>query len=95
MKDNEYFGPIADGYTLFGTQINPQLGYKISRYLSLEAGVFLMKDFGNKNFTTIAPTYSLRYCKNNFKMIFGNLNGSINHNLIEPLYNFEIGRAHV
>ena len=24
FKDNEYFNKIADGYTLFGTQLNPQ-----------------------------------------------------------------------
>ena len=80
---------MADGFTLFGFQLNPQLGYQLSKNFSIEAGIFLMKDFGNNNFTTIAPTFSLRYQKKNFKMIFGNINGSLNHGLIEPLYNFE------
>jgi hypothetical protein len=89
MKNNEYSGPLADGFTLFGYQFNPQLGYAITKNLSVEGGIFLMKDFGNKNFTSIDPTFSVRYYKNDFKMVFGNIDGSINHQLIEPIQNFE------
>jgi hypothetical protein len=89
LKNNEYYGYMADGYTQFGIQLNPQLGYQLSKNLSIEAGVFLSKDFGNKNFNNVDPTFSLRYHKKDFKMIFGNLDGSLNHRLIEPLYNFE------
>lgn len=80
---------MFDGFTLFGYQFNPQLGYQISKNLSIEGGIFIDKDFGNKKFTELSPTFSLRYYKNDFKMIFGNLDGSLNHQLIEPLYNFE------
>jgi len=89
MKNNEYSNVMFDGYTLFGYQLNPQLGYQISKHLSIEGGIFIAKDFGNRNFTEVSPTFSLRYYKNNFKMIFGNIDGSLNHQLIEPLYNFE------
>ncbi len=89
MKNNEYYGPIADGYTLFGAQLNPQIGYQVSKNLSIEAGAFLRKDFGGKKLATADPTFSLRYHKKDFKMIFGNINGSLSHQLIEPMYNFE------
>ena len=89
LKNNEYAGPMADGYTLFGYQLNPQLGFQISHNLTLEGGVYITKDFGNKNFTEISPTYSLRYRKNDFKMVFGTIDGSLNHQLVEPMYNFE------
>lgn len=89
MKDNEYTNVMMDGFTLFGYQFNPQLGYQISKNLSIEGGIFLNKDFGNTNFTQVAPTFSLRYYKKDFKMIFGNIDGSLNHQLIEPIYNFE------
>lgn len=89
MKNNEYSGTIADGFTLFGYQFNPQIGYQISKNLSIEGGIFLNKDFGNDNFTQVLPTFSVRYHKKDFKMLFGNLDGSINHQMIEPLYNFE------
>lgn len=80
---------MVDGFTLFGYQFNPQLGYQLSKHLSIEGGIFLAKDFGNNKFTTVSPTFSLRYYKNDFKMVFGNLDGSLNHQLIEPIYNFE------
>jgi hypothetical protein len=89
MKNNEYYGPITHGFTLFGFQFNPQIGYQLSQNLSLEGGVFLQKDFGNKEFTNVDPTFLLRYSKNHFKMIFGTIDGSLNHQLIEPIYNFE------
>ena len=57
FKDNEYFNKIADGYTLFGTQLNPQLVYYPLKELRLEAGVFLWKDFGNPTLKQVRPTY--------------------------------------
>lgn len=89
FKNNEYSNYMADGFTLFGYQVNPQLGYSFARNLTLEAGIFVAKDFGNNQYTQILPTFSLRYYRKDFKMVFGNLNGSLNHQLIEPLYNFE------
>jgi hypothetical protein len=91
MKDIENFGPIIDGYTLFGLQFNPQIGYQFSKNFALEGGVYLHQDFGHKNINEVLPTFSLRYQKNDLKMIFGNLNGAWNHKLIEPLYAFERG----
>jgi hypothetical protein len=88
-KDIENFGPMIDGYTLFGLQFNPQLGYQLSKNLCIEGGVYLRKDFGYKDFNEVLPTFSIRYHKKDFKMIFGNLDGSLNHGLIEPIYAFE------
>ncbi len=88
-KDIENFGPMMDGYTLFGLQFNPQLGYKFAKNVSIEGGVFLRQDFGHIGFNEVLPTFSIRYQKNDLKMIFGNLDGSLNHGLIEPIYAFE------
>jgi len=89
MKNIENFGPMQDGFTLFGYQFNPQIGFQMSPEFSLEGGVYLQKDFGNPKFNSIAPTFSLRYQKKDFKMIFGTLDGSLNHRLIEPMYGFD------
>lgn len=89
MKDNEYSGPIAEGYTLFGYQLNTQIGYKLSKNLSIEGGIFISKDFGRTDFFQVLPSFTMRYVKRDFKMAFGNIDGSLNHQLIEPLYNFE------
>ena len=89
LKNNEYYNAIADGYTMFGVQLNPQIGYQLSKNLSMEGGIFLNKDFGNNDFTIVQPSFAMRYIKKDFKMVFGNIDGSLNHNLIEPVYNFE------
>ncbi len=88
-KNNEYFNKIADGYTLFGYQLYPSLTYYPAENVRVDAGVFLQKDFGNGGFEVIAPTLSIKVKRGDLNIIFGNLDGSLNHRLIEPLYDFE------
>lgn len=89
MKNNEYFNTVIEGYTLFGYQLNPYLSYYISKNVRLDAGVYAQKDFGNDAYSDVKPTLSLKIRNNNFNFIFGTLEGSIHHRLIEPLYDFE------
>lgn len=89
MKDNEYFDTVIEGYTLFGYQFNPYLSYNIAKNVRLDAGVYVQKDFGNDEYTEVQPTLSLKIRNNNVNFIFGTLEGSIHHRLIEPLYDFE------
>ncbi|MGI4870188.1 MAG: hypothetical protein ACRYFX_03300 [Janthinobacterium lividum] len=89
FKDNEYFNPIVQGYTLFGTQLNPQLAYYPTKDLRLEAGVFLWKDFGNPQFRQVRPTFRATWTHGNSQFIFGNIRPNLNHNYIEPLFDFE------
>lgn len=89
FKDNEYFNKIVDGYTLFGTQLNPQLVYYPTKDLRLEAGVFLWKDFGNPELKQVRPTYRATWTVNKHQFILGNIRANLNHNYIEPLFNFE------
>lgn len=88
-KDNEFFRTTVDGYTLFGYQLNPYVSYNISKNVRLDAGVYVQKDFGNDEYSDVKPTLSLKIRNNNFNFIFGTLEGSIHHRLIEPLYDFE------
>ena len=91
-KDNEYDNynnPVITGYTVFGYQFNPYLSYHITKNIRIDGGIYLQKDFGNSNYTTVAPTFSVKYQKKYLSIIFGNLEGSLNHRLIEPLYDFE------
>ncbi|RYE91355.1 MAG: hypothetical protein EOO37_00505 [Cytophagaceae bacterium] len=89
FKDNEYFNDIVQGYTLFGTQLNPQLVYYPVKELRLEAGVFLWKDFGNPQLRQVRPTYRATWTKGNQQFIFGNIRPHLNHGYIEPLLDFE------
>ncbi len=89
VKDNEFFDTTVEGYTLFGYQLNPYLSYNISKNVRLDAGVYVQKDFGNDEYSDVKPTLSLKIRNNNFNFIFGTLEGSLHHRLIEPLYDFE------
>jgi hypothetical protein len=88
-KDNEYFDTTVDGYTLFGYQLNPYLSYHISKNVRLDAGAYAQKDFGNDDYSQVKPTLSLKILNRNYSFIFGTLEGSIHHRLVEPLYDFE------
>lgn len=89
VKNNEFFDTMIDGYTLFGYQFNPYLSYNISKNARLDAGVYVQKDFGNNEYSEVQPTLSLKIRNNNVNFIFGTLEGSVHHRLIEPLYDFE------
>lgn len=89
FKNNEYVRTIIDGYTLFGYQIQPFLSYHITKNLRIDAGGYFQKDFGNGKFSTTAPIFSIKWRKKEYSVIFGNLESSLNHRLIEPLYDFE------
>ena len=89
FKDNEYFNEINEGYTLFGTQLNPQLVYYPTKDLRLEGGVFLWKDFGNPQLRQVRPTFRGTWTVGHNQFIFGNILPHLNHGYIEPLLDFE------
>lgn len=89
FKNNEYKQTIIEGYTLFGYQFQPFLSYHLTPKLRLDAGAFLQKDFGNDKYSMSTPIFSLKWRSGDYSIIFGNLEGSLNHRLIEPLYDFE------
>jgi len=89
FKNNEYTGTIIDGYTLFGYQFQPYLSYNLTKNVRIDAGGYFQKDFGNNSFSTVAPIFSVKWSKKEYSLIFGNLESSLNHRLIEPLYDFE------
>lgn len=89
FRNNEYKQTIIEGYTLFGYQFQPFLSYHISPNIRIDAGAFLQKDFGNDAYSTAAPIFSVKWKHKDLSVIFGNLEGSLNHRLVEPLYDFE------
>lgn len=89
FKNNEYSKSIIEGYTLFGYQFQPYVSYHISKTVRIDAGGYFQKDFGNTGFSTVAPIFSVKWKKNDYSIIFGNLESSLNHRMIEPLYDFE------
>ncbi|WP_343531609.1 hypothetical protein [Pedobacter sp.] len=90
VRNYEYSNKFHDGYTLYGTQLEPQLVYYANPNLAITAGAYLRKDFGNeRGLVDAKPLFSVKYSKKDLTLIFGSLEGNIQHNYIEPLYNFE------
>ncbi len=89
LKNNEYFHDITTGYTLFGSMLSTQVAYLPSPNLRLQAGIFFRKDFGNSSLYSIEPLLTLKYQKNGFSVLIGNLEGNLSHRLIEPIFNYE------
>jgi len=89
MRNNEYFNPVADGYTRFGYQLNPRLAYFINPYVRLSVGLFLMREYGDNKYQFAEPTYNITYQKDSLTFILGNIQSSLAHGFIEPMYDFE------
>ncbi len=89
VKNNEYFNNIADGYTLFGYYLNPKITYKAHEKVQIEAGVFVRKEFGTSGLKEVEPTFTVQVKQNDWRFLFGNIEGSASHRMIEPLAGFE------
>jgi len=89
VRNYEYTNDFHDGYTLYGTQLQPQLVYFAHPNLAITAGAFIRKDFGRNGISDAKPLFSVKYHKRNLTLIFGSLEGNIQHKYIEPLYDFE------
>lgn len=89
LRNYEFFNRFQDGYTLFGTQLEPQLLYYAHPRLVITAGVHLRKDFGDDGINKTYPLFSIKYHQGNLTMINGVLEGNISHRFIEPLLDFE------
>ncbi|MCB2376093.1 hypothetical protein LGH70_00755 [Hymenobacter sp. BT635] len=88
-KDNEYFNKIDEGRTYYGTQLATRLVYFPSPKWRLEAGVFLLKDFGTDNLRQVRPLFTAIYQHGRHRLLLGNIQGNVQHGLIEPLFDFE------
>ncbi|MCY1508703.1 hypothetical protein D9M68_430220 [compost metagenome] len=89
LRNYEYSNRFHDGYTLYGTQVEPKLVYYAHPNLALTAGAYLRKDFGREGIYDAKPLFNLIYKKSALTLIFGSLDGNVQHGYIEPLYNFE------
>jgi hypothetical protein len=90
LNNTEWFGNIPLSGTLFGYEIIPELEYQVSPKLTIKGGIYLQKEFGRKGYTTIAPTFSVKYRARHSSFIFGTLEGNANHGFIEPVYDYKL-----
>ena len=90
LKNNEYFNEMENGFTFIGFMLQPKLEYYPSSNTRIDFGLHLLKYSGKDEFTKILPVFSFRYKPtNNLTFIAGSLSGTVNHNLIEPISQFD------
>lgn len=90
VKNNEYFGQVAEGYTLLGFNLTPRVVYFPSTKVKLSAGGNFLTYYGRENEVKASLLLSFQYKLHpKLDFILGNIYGTVNHKLIDPLFNFE------
>jgi hypothetical protein len=90
VKDNEYSGPVIEGYTLVGFFLHPELVYSPSPKVMLRGGTHLLKYSGTGKFSEIRPVFSASLkLSDQTWLTIGTLSGSYKHKLFDPHFNSE------
>ncbi|OJJ14522.1 hypothetical protein BKI52_42860 [marine bacterium AO1-C] len=89
VKNNEYFNDIIPGQTFFGYQLKPRFVYFAAKNVRVDAGMYVLRDFGKEQFTRVAPVFSVKFQKSNTSLTLGTLQGNLAHRLVEPMYDFD------
>jgi len=90
LKNNEYFGKVIEGYTLFGFNIAPKLTYSPNSKVKLSAGANLLSYYSREDETKVSILLSFQYkLLPKLDFILGNIYGTVNHKLIDPLFDYE------
>lgn len=90
LKNNEYFDPLTEGITYLGSELQPEITYAFARQARLTAGWYFRYYYGTEKFNRSLPVFRFEYePKPNVKLVFGQLHGQLNHQLIQPVYGFD------
>lgn len=90
VKNNEYFGDIVKGYTLLGLNFAPKLVYYPNSRIKLSAGLSLLSYYSREDELDLAILLSFQYkLHKNLDFVLGNIYSTVNHRLIDPLFDFE------
>ncbi|MFY0644102.1 MAG: hypothetical protein JXR19_06520 [Bacteroidia bacterium] len=89
FRNTEYTTRVDKGSTFPGFHLLPYVQYQFNEDAEIMGGLFLRYDFGNPQIRTIEPYIKFKYRLWGHDLIFGNLEGSVQHNLIEPMMDYE------
>lgn len=90
LRNNEYFGKVIEGYTLFGFNLAPKFTYSPNSKIKLTAGANLLSYYSRSDETKVSILLSFQYkLLPKLDFVLGNIYGTVNHKLIEPLFDFE------
>ncbi len=94
FKNNEYFSPLENGYTLPGINLLPKIQYQVNNRFRAQLGTYSVFYSGEQredgiHFINDIFVQMEYVVKPDFYLVFGNIYGGLNHRLIEPLYQWE------
>jgi hypothetical protein len=90
VKNNEYFNPLVEGYTLIGYFLQPSLVYSPSEKISLKLGVHLLNYSGAPELKKPDLVFSTTYkFTPGTSLTIGTLPGCDSHRMSDPLFNSE------
>ena len=90
FRNAEYLSRVDKGSTYIGFQAMPYLQYSFNEKAQIYGGFNLRYDFGNPAIQSIEPYFKFTYDDVlHHNIVFGSLNGTLQHKMIEPLYDYE------
>jgi len=90
LKNNEYFNDFTSGFTGIGFTVKPTIEYYLNTDTKISVGYFFLKYSGLNKFSQNIPIFSVQHKLNqNLEMIFGNIFGTLHHELEEPLFRID------
>lgn len=90
FRNAEYLSRVDKGSSYLGFHALPYVQFSINKKAQIYGGINLRYDFGNPQIKSIEPYFKFTYedvLKHN--IVFGSLNGTLQHKMIEPLYDYE------
>ncbi|MEP7250728.1 MAG: hypothetical protein ABI683_00060 [Ginsengibacter sp.] len=90
IYNTEYFTNIPLSGTLFGYQLIPEIKYQPNSRFIIKGGVYLQKEFGRTGYTSLLPTFTVKYKAKQSSYILGTLEGNTNHGFVEPIYDYKL-----
>ena len=90
IYNTEYFTNIPLSGTLFGYQLIPEIKYQPNSKFIVKGGLYLQKEFGRTGYTSLLPTFTVKYKAKHSSYILGTLEGNTNHGFIEPIYDYKL-----
>jgi hypothetical protein len=90
IKNNEYFNPIIEGYTLVGYFIQPVIVFYPAEKIKLQLGTHLLSYAGADKLSCAKLVFSTTFnFSDNTFLTLGTLNGSDKHRMLDPHFDKE------
>lgn len=88
--NNEFTNDIIKGYTLHGFNLSPKISYSPNSKIKFSGGLNVLSYYGRESNDKLHLLFSFQYkLLPKLDFVLGNIYGTVNHNMIEPLFDYE------